>query len=173
MTTLVRFAFQGLYWAIVVLFLLFGAYLVGVAGASALQGLVSADEAYTARFDVVLRSIGYLTIAVAALELGQTVLEEEVLRSAHVSGPTRARRFISRFLVVVIVALSVESLVAVFHYSIDAPERLPNAAAIAASAALLLAAWGVFVHLNRSAEDLEPESMAEAKREDAAVKAQQ
>jgi hypothetical protein len=70
MTTLVRFAFQGLYWAIVVLFLLFGAYLVGVAGASALQGLVSADEAYTARFDVVLRSIGYLTIAVAALELG-------------------------------------------------------------------------------------------------------
>ena len=31
---------------------------------------------------------------------------------------------------------------------------------------ILLAAWGVFVHLNRSAEELEPDAMADAKRED-------
>ena len=34
------------------------------------------------------------------------------------------------------------------------------------AAALLLVAWGVFVRLNRSAEELEPEAMQEAKRED-------
>jgi hypothetical protein len=34
------------------------------------------------------------------------------------------------------------------------------------TAAALLAAWGVFIRLNRSAEELEPEAMAEAKRED-------
>jgi hypothetical protein len=34
------------------------------------------------------------------------------------------------------------------------------------SVGLLLAGWGLFVHLNRSAEELEPEAMAEAKRED-------
>ena len=72
-------------------------------------------------------------------------------------------------LVVVVVALAVESLIAVFHFAQDAPEHLPDAAAIAVSAAALLAAWGVFVRLNRSVEELEPEGMSEAKREDAKV----
>jgi len=31
---------------------------------------------------------------------------------------------------------------------------------------LMLAGWGVFIHLNRSAEELEPEAMEEAKSED-------
>ena len=55
------------------------------------------------RFNAVLESIGLLTIAVVALELGQTVLEEEVRREAQVSAPTRVRRFLSRFMVVVVV----------------------------------------------------------------------
>jgi hypothetical protein len=33
--------------------------------------------------------------------------------------------------------------------------------------AFLLAGWGIFIKLNRAAEDVEPESMADAKREDA------
>lgn len=173
MTPALKLTFTAVYVAIVLLFLACGGYLVWVAAASAWAGLSAQGASYPARFDIVLRSIGYLTIAVAALELGQTVLEEEVLRSTQMSGPTRARRFVSRFLVVVVVALSVESLIAVFHYSIEKPEQLPNAAAIGVAAALLLAAWGVFVHLNRSAEELEPESMEEAKREDQAVRAQE
>jgi hypothetical protein len=76
------------------------------------------------------------------------------------------RRFLSRFLIVVVVALSVETLVAVFSLAHDRPERLPQAAAIGFAAAALLAAWGVFVWLNRSAEELEPEAMEHAKRED-------
>lgn len=173
MTRALRFAFTAVYSAIVVLFLAAGAYLVVVAVLEAVQGLWLGDRPLAAHFDVILRSIGYLTIAVAALELGQTVLEEEVLRSTHVSGPTRARRFLSRFLVVVVVALAVESLVAVFQFAGDDPAQLPNAAAIAVAAAALLAAWGVFVHLNRTAEDLEPESMAAAKQEDEEVKAKE
>jgi hypothetical protein len=35
---------------------------------------------------------------------------------------------------------------------------------------LLLAAWGVFIHLNRSAEELEPEAMEDAKSEDHKLK---
>ncbi|HEX8286327.1 MAG TPA: hypothetical protein VF588_23395 [Pyrinomonadaceae bacterium] len=122
------------------------------------------------RFNSVLESIGLLTIAVVALELGQTILEEEVLREAQVSAPTRVRRFLSRFLVVVVVALSIESLVSVFELAHDDPARLPQAASIAVAAALLLAAWGVFIRLNRSAEELEPEAMEHAKSEDEKLK---
>jgi hypothetical protein len=122
------------------------------------------------RFNSVLESIGLLTIAVVALELGQTVLEEEVRREVQVSAPTRVRRFLSRFLVVVVVALSIESLVAVFELAHEDPSRLPQAASIAVAAGALLAAWGVFIRLNKSAEELEPEAMEQAKREDAKVK---
>ncbi|HEX8503253.1 MAG TPA: hypothetical protein VF659_21895 [Pyrinomonadaceae bacterium] len=118
------------------------------------------------RFNSVLECIGLLTIAVVALELGQTVLEEEVLRESQVSAPTRVRRFLSRFMVVVVVALSIESLVAVFELAHDDPAHLPQAASIAFAAAVLLAAWGVFIKLNTSAEELEPEAMEHAKSED-------
>ena len=122
------------------------------------------------RFNSVLESIGLLTIAVVALELGQTILEEEVLREAQVSAPTRVRRFLSRFMVVVVVALSIESLVSVFELAHTDPARLPQAVSIALGAAALLAAWGFFVKQNRSAEELEPEAMAQAKSEDPQLK---
>ena len=123
-----------------------------------------------ARFNSILESIALLTVAVAALELGQTILEEEVQRETHMSGPTRARRFLSRFMVVLVVALSIETLVVAFRLSHEAPEQLPYVAGIGLTAAALLAAWGIFVRLNRSAEELEPEGMEQAKKEDRRVK---
>ena len=117
-------------------------------------------------FNFILEGIGLLTIAVVALELGQTILEEEVQRKVQVSAPTRVRRFLSRFMVVVVVALSIECLVTVFQVAHEDPARLPQAAAIGIAASVLLAAWGIFIRLNKSAEELEPEAMAEAKSED-------
>jgi hypothetical protein len=76
---------------------------------------------------------------------------------------------VSRFFVVLIVSLSIEFLVVVFRLIHDAPEKLPQAAMLGVATALLFAAWGVFVRLNRSAEELEPEAMAKAKKEDAEV----
>src|SRR6201996_2955136 len=114
----------------------------------------------------VIESIGYLAAAVVALQIAQTIAEEEVVRAAHVSGPTRVRRFLSRFMVVLIVSLAIEGLVATFHGVHDNPAQLPAAATILLGTAALLTAWGIFIWCNRSAEELEPEAMAEAKSED-------
>jgi hypothetical protein len=122
------------------------------------------------RVDAVLQTIALLTVAVASLELGQTILEEEVQRKAHMSAPTRVRRFLSRFMIVLVVSLSIEALVAVFKFSNEAPEHLPYAASIGIMAATLLFAWGAFVWFNRPVELLEPEAMEEAKQEDEKVK---
>ena len=162
----VNVAYGVVYRIIAALFAGCAALLVGFAVIEVVAGLVAEDVERSARFSTVLEAVGMLTIAVAALELSQTVWEEEVLRKALMSAPTRVRRFISRFLVVVVVALAIEALVGAFHYVHDEPEQLPNAASIAIAAAALLVAWGVFVRLNLSAEALEPEAMARAKRED-------
>lgn len=126
----------------------------------------AADLPMRERLIAVLEGIGILTIAVAALELGQTILEEEILRKEHMSAPTRVRRFLSRFMIVVVVSLAIELLVAVFKLLHEDPARLPQASAIGFAAAALLAAWGVFIRLNKSAEELEPEAMQRTKGED-------
>ena len=118
------------------------------------------------RAAAVIESIGMVAVALMALEMSQTVVEEEVVRRVHVSAPTRVRRYVSRFLVVVVVALAIESLVAVVQALHQLPETLPHAAAVAFGAAALLSAWGLFVRLNRSVEELEPEGIREARGED-------
>src|SRR5688572_17628722 len=150
-----------------VLFLLAGAALIALAAVQLWQGIQLFESApLLPRLNAVLESIAVLTVAVAALELGQTILEEEVHRQAQMSAPTRVRRFLSRFMVVLVVALSIETLVLAFRMSHDAPEYLPYVASIGVVAALLLAGWGVFIRLNRAAEAIEPDAMQAVKSED-------
>jgi hypothetical protein len=171
---IIRKIFATGYSAIIFLFLCCGVALIVFAGIELWQGInPNSAKPLGERFNSVLECVGLLTIAVAALELGQTILEEEVQRGAQMSAPTRVRRFLSRFMVVVIVSLSIESLVAVFQFLHDKPEQLPQASTIAIGAAALLAAWGVFIKLNKSAEELEPEAMEDAKSEDQVVEEDQ
>lgn len=114
----------------------------------------------------IIEAVGLLAAAVVALQIAQTITEEEVVRDAHISAPTRVRRFLSRFLVVIVVALVIEGLVATFRAAHENPVQLLYAASILIAAGVLLIGWGVFIRLNRYAEELEPEAMAEAKRED-------
>lgn len=57
-----------------------------------------------------IEAVGLLAAAVVALQIAQTIAEEEVIRAAHISAPTRVRRFLSRFFVVVVVALAIERI---------------------------------------------------------------
>ena len=132
-------------------------------------------DAVTANLDAraaqqMIEAVGLLAAAVVALQISQTIAEEEVLRGTYISGPTRVRRFLSRFLVVVVVALVIEGLVATFKAVHEDLVHLLYAAALLLSTAAVLAAWGVFVKYNRAAEELEPEAMREVKEEDQEVK---
>lgn len=164
---LIQNMFSMAYLVVVLFFFLCGVSLCFFAAFELWQAVNPlADGVPRERFSKILECIGLLTIAVASLELGQTVLEEEVRRTATMSAPTRVRRFLSRFMIVVIVSLSIECLVAVFQFIHSAPDRLPDAAAIGIAAAMLLAAWGIFIYFNVKAEELEPQAMKKAKAED-------
>lgn len=167
---LARYVFNAGYLLVALLFVCTAVGLVFFAVYELWVGLnPTSDASIQERLSAVIESIGLLTITVAALELGQTILEEEVLRQTHVSAPTRVRRFLSRFMVVLVVALAIECLVGVFEFLHTDPDSLPQVAFVGIAAAALLAAWGVFIRLNRSAEELEPEAMEEAKQEDREV----
>lgn len=160
------------YVLVVALFFVCAAALIVLAASELWRALqLGTDMSVRSRFNLILECIGLLTIAVAAMELGQTVLEEEVQRSANISAPTRVRRFLSRFLIVVVVSLSIECLITVFQFVHEKPELLPHAASIGLAAAVILAAWGAFVRMNVEAEQLEPHAMRVAQAEDKTVEA--
>ena len=134
-------------------------------GGGALAGALDGAAA-----QAIIEAVGLLAAAVVALQIAETIFEEEVVRDANISAPTRVRRFISRFLVVVVVAMAVEGLVATFKALHEDMTQLPYAASTLAGTALLLVAWGAFIWFNRAAEELEPEAMEDAKREDGKLK---
>jgi hypothetical protein len=164
--------FPAGHFVIGLLFLAGAFALIGVAAVQLWHGVqLFSEVAIPDRLNAVLESIAVLTVAVAALQLGQTILEEEVQREAQMSAPTRVRRFLSRFMVVLVVALSIETVVLTFRHAQQAAE-LPYVASIGFAAAALLVGWGVFIWLNRGAEQLEPEAMQAAKREDRKIEQQ-
>jgi hypothetical protein len=159
--------FQWVHKLMAILFAVASLVLIALAvriGAAALLGGFDEDAALA-----VIEAVGLLASAVVALQIAETIIEEEVIRDAHVSAPTRVRRFLSRFYVVVIVAMAIEGLVATFTAIHEDMSELPYAAALIAATALLLAGWGAFVWLNTQAEKLEPEQMERAKSEDRKV----
>lgn len=159
--------FAVFYSVVIFVFVCCGVVLIAFAVIELWHGVnPSVDLTLRERFNSVLECIGWLTIAVVAFELGQTILEEEVQRNVPVSSPTRVRRFLSRFMVVIIVALSIETLVSVFELVHEDVSKLPQAASVGVAAGIMLIAWGIFIKMNRSAEELEPEAMAEVKSED-------
>lgn len=162
-----KVVFMASYYAISMLFVVAAIALTFFGAIEMWEGIdPSTSAASHARFARVLEGMGLLTVAVAALELAQTILEEEIRREAVMSSPTRVRRFLSRFLVVIVVALSIEFLVAVFGLVHENPAGLPAASSVGLAVAAILVGWGVFTKFNRSVEELEPEAMQRVKDED-------
>lgn len=160
--------FAAVHAVIALLFALAALALAAVAAHAVWIAIVQADGESTAQG--IIQAIGVAAVAVVALQIAQTITEEEVIREAHVSGPTRVRRFLSRFLVVVVVALTVEGLIGTFKALREDVTQLPYVAALLAAVGFLLLSWGVFVWCNRAAEELEPEAMQQAKAEDRKLK---
>lgn len=141
------------YVAIIVLFGLCAFALIAYGGVELWNSVdPRVNMPLTKRFDGILECIAMLTIAMASLELADTIIEEEFNREARMSHPARIRRVLSRFLVVVVISLAIESLVATFKFVHDDPSQLLKAASIGFAAAALLAAWAVFVKFNKASE---------------------
>ena len=160
--------FAAAHAVVALLFAAAAVALICVAAYSGWHAVTQGDGDATAMG--IIQALGIAAIAVVALQIAQTITEEEVIREAHVSGPTRVRRFLSRFLVVVVVALTVESLIGTFKALREDMTELPYVAALVASVGFLLLSWGAFVWFNRAAEELEPEAMEQAKSEDRKLK---
>jgi hypothetical protein len=82
--------------------------LMPIATAAHVDWLASTFKLDASTAEVFIEVMGLVAGAVVALQILQTIAEEKVVRDAQISAPTRVRRFLFRFMVVIVVAVAVE-----------------------------------------------------------------
>ncbi|HEY3273229.1 MAG TPA: hypothetical protein VGJ92_05670 [Methanocella sp.] len=89
--------------------------------------------------------------------------EEEIQSPIQMTAPLKIRHFISRFLTVIIISLSIEFLTMVFRFSHKPDEfvYLYEAAAVALGAALLFVAWALYNWTSVAVEKHEHETVGQ------------
>lgn len=107
--------------------------------------------------ELLFECIGFTTVSAAVIELAKTMYEEEIRSRVRMNAPRKIRRFVSRFMTVIIISLSIEFLTMVFRYSHKTDEfaYLANAAAVAIGVAAIFVAWAIFNKYSVPVEKIE------------------
>lgn len=128
-----------------VMFLTFAAYLTALAGLKFLEVFRLPGETV----EPLIKAINLGIIGLAIFELAVSIHKEYVGRHHHEDFFLLLRRGVARFVGVVCIALVMEGLIMAIKYSqLDLAGNLYYAVAIVISAAVLLAALGLFLKLS-------------------------
>ncbi|MBD3670053.1 MAG: general glycosylation pathway protein [Gammaproteobacteria bacterium] len=99
-----------------------------------------------------LDSVGLSIIAIAVFDVVKYLMEEEVLRDRELRSPTEARRTLTKFLVIICIAVSLESLVFIFGAGRTHVDLLIYPTVLLAVAVLLIVGLGLYQKLSLDAE---------------------
>lgn len=102
---------------------------------------------------VLLDAVSSLVISVAILDVGKYVMEEEVLRSRELRKPNEAREAVTKFMVMIALVVSIESIVLVFELGKTNPTLLFYPTMLLFASVLIVIGLGVFLWLSLKAEE--------------------
>jgi len=126
-------------------------YAAGIECSDVLRSMLDPQKTVVIPFGVVI----YLTLALAIFDLGKTTLEEEVLLYKDILRHSSTRRTITRFIAVIIIAVSIEALLMIFKFALKGEgEHIIAAVWIIIAVALLLVSLGIYVYLGSKAEGM-------------------
>jgi len=126
-------------------------YAAGVECSKVVHSMMDPQKEIEIPFGVVI----YLTLALAIFDLGKTTLEEEVLLYKDILRHSSTRRTITRFIAVIIIAVSIEALLMIFKFALKGDgQHIIEAVWIIIAVAFLLVSLGVYVYLGSKAEGM-------------------
>lgn len=100
----------------------------------------------------ILGLVSHAIIAAAIYDVGRYLLEEEVFRDRELRSPAEARRSLTKFMVIIVIAVTLESLLSVIKAGTGELSDLIYPAALFSVAVLLLVGLGIYQRLSVSAE---------------------
>jgi hypothetical protein len=150
-----------IYLAIALVLMLLAVVLV----AGATWTLVARTVAGESNTFYLLHSVGLVIVSVAIFDVGKFLFEEEVVRDRELRSIREARRSLTKFMAIIIVAMSLEALVLVFETKQEQVSFLLYPSVLMGSAVLALVGLGVFQWLSSKADALRPWESAKAEEE--------
>ncbi len=98
--------------------------------------------------DSMLDGVSLLVISIAVLDVGKYFFEEEVYRSRELRTAKEARRTLTKFLVIILIAILLEILVYIFESGTEHMAMLLYPAILLFAASFLVIALGIYQRLS-------------------------
>ncbi len=99
--------------------------------------------------DTVFKPVIALTLGVAIFDLAKTILEQEVYFKSYSKNSKVETKMITKFLISIIIALSIEALMVVFKIALSDYDKMINALYLITGISLILIALSVFIHITK------------------------
>jgi hypothetical protein len=101
---------------------------------------------------LMLHYVSAIIIAAAIIDVAQYMMEEEVFLNKELRDPKEARKTITKIIVIITIAVSIEGLVFIFKAGIQDLTLLMYPALLILAAAVLIVALGIYQKLSLSVE---------------------
>jgi hypothetical protein len=106
-----------------------------------------------ATVSAMLEATGMLIVALAVFDVSKYLVEEELLRDRELRSAEEARKTLTKFLTIVIIAVSLEAIVFVFQAGKEDMTKLIYPAALLAVVGGLVAVLGHYQRMSRTTEE--------------------
>jgi cytochrome c-type biogenesis protein CcmH/NrfG len=157
-----------LYTAIAFTLLAAAILLIGVAVWRTATGYWTGDNA----LETMLDGIGLIIIAVAVADVGKFLYEEEVVSDRELRRPAEARGSLTKFMTIMIVALSLESLVLIAKTTRETMGNIIYPSLLVFLAVTAMVGLGLFQKLSQNATAAVPPDRVDDEEEDEEAPAQ-
>lgn len=118
-----------------------------------------------AALDTMLDGIGLIIIAVAVADVGKFLFEEEVIADRELRRPAEARGSLTKFMTIIIVALSLESLVLITKATRETPANVMSPAMLMLVAVAAMVGLGLFQRLSHRVTAEVPDAIEDAEED--------
>jgi len=95
------------------------------------------------------KPIIYITIAIAIFDLSKTLIEQEVIFKSYKKDENIEKNTFIKFIISILIALSIEALMLVFKISLNNISLMSNAFWLFAGIALMIFTLTYFIKINR------------------------
>ena len=139
---------NALYFVISGAFVLIAVLLVGAALWNAAETLLARGEAV----DALLSAVGLMVIAMACVDVGKYLFDEEVVRERELRSAVEARQSLTKFMVIICIAVALEGLVQIARVSQASFDALLPAALLILTAVAVMVGLGMYQKLSGEVE---------------------
>ena len=147
---MLRFAHfsNALYFVISGAFILIAMLLVVAALWNAADSVINRGDPV----DALLNAVGLIVIAMASVDVGKYLFDEEVVRERELRSAVEARQSLTKFMVIICIAVALEGVVQISRVSNESFETLVKAALLVLTAVAVMVGLGVYQKLSGSVE---------------------